>query len=76
MRIDEPGCDDQPADIDHSGHVPGIDRRQVVDRQDPVPEDADVRAAAGRAGAVHDGAAAEQEIEGRHALMMPPRTGH
>ena len=48
---------------------------EVVDGQDPVAEDADVGTAPGRPGPVDDGAAAQEQVEGGHAVMMPPRTG-
>jgi hypothetical protein len=74
VRVDEPRRDDQPIDIDHPGNVADIDRREVVDRKDPIPQDPDVRASPGCPSAIDDGAATEEEIEGGHALMMPPRT--
>ena len=75
VRVDESGRDDEPAGVDHLRDVARVDRREVVDREDPVAQDPDVRAATGRSGAIHDGAAAQEQVEGGHPLMMPARTG-
>ena len=70
-----PGRDDEPAGVDHLRDIARIDRREVVDGQDAVPEDADVGTAPGRSGPVHDGPAAHEQVESGHPLMMTARTG-
>ena len=42
VRVDEPGRDDPPADLEDGRHLAVRDRRQVADGQDPVAEDADI----------------------------------
>ena len=76
VRVDEPRGDDKTGGIDHLRHADVIDRRQVIDGEDAVAEHADVRATAGSATAIDDGAVANQQIEGGHVEMMPPRTAH
>jgi hypothetical protein len=76
VGVDEAGGDDEPTGVDHLRHVTRVHGREIVDRQDPVAQDADVGGAPRGAGAIDDGPAAHEQVESGHALMMPPRTGH
>ena len=74
MRVDEPRSHDQTGRVDGAGR--DIDRREVADRKHAIPEDPDVGGPTRRPGAVHDRAAPDEQVEGRHVPMMPSRTGH
>ena len=73
VRVDEPRRDDETRGVDHVRDARGVDRRQVVDREDPVTQHPDVRATPGRPGAIHNGAAVQKQVEDGHPLMMTPR---
>ena len=63
VRVDEAGADDPAGDLDDARHAPRVERRQVADLDDPVAAHEHVGDATGRAGAVDDGAAAEEQVE-------------
>jgi hypothetical protein len=62
VQVDEAGCDHLPVGLDHARGAGRVDRL-AGDAHDAVAPDRDVRAEAGRSGAVHHGAAADQQVE-------------
>ena len=74
MRVDEPGRDDASRGVDDGGDLTTIRGRKIADPQDAVAQHADVRASSWRAGPIDYGAAANEQVEGGHAQMMPPGT--
>ena len=60
MRIDEPRHDVFARNVDHALR---LRVRQIADGGDAVADNAHVRAERVRAGAVHDGAAAQYQIK-------------
>ena len=66
VRVDEPGRDDPPADVDDAFDLGRIDGAEVADRQDPVAEHADIGRPTRRAGPVDEEPAAQDEVEGGH----------
>ena len=75
VRVDEPGRDDTPGDLEDGRDLAVRDRRQVADGQDPVTEHADVGRTARAPGPVDHRPAAEQQVEGRHPAMVTGSTG-
>ena len=76
VRVDEPGRHYAPERIDHGRRAVPVDAGQISDGEDPITEHADVGGSTRGAGAVDDGAAANEQVEGRHARMMPPHKSH
>src|SRR6185369_1365785 len=60
VDVDEAGRDDLAAGVDHPAGRP---RRARLERDEAAPVDADVGVAPGRAGAVDQVAAADQQVE-------------
>ena len=59
VRVDEPGRDDEPGRVEDLRDAAIIDRRKVVDREDPVAQHPDIRAPGRGPGAIDDGAAVQ-----------------
>ena len=70
VRVDEPGVDDQPVDVDDRPDLAVVDRPEVADGQDPVAEHPDVGRSPWRAGPIDEEPAAQDEVEGGHRPMM------
>ena len=60
MQVDEPRRDDETPRVDRAGGARGIERR-ARDEDDAIVLDGDVGGIAGRAGAVDNGAVADQQ---------------
>ncbi len=73
VRVDEPRGHDAAGHVQHALDPVIVDGSQVADREDPVAEHADIGAPSGGPGAVDDGPAAEQQVEGGHRAMVTGR---
>ena len=62
MGIDEAGCYDEPADIDHAGCRDAL-TAGITEERDPLAADADIQDARRSACSIDDGAAAQEQID-------------
>ena len=70
VRIDEPGGDDKPADLEDGLDLTRVDSGKVANGQDPVAEDPNIGRPARAPGPIDHRPAAEEQIEYGHPTMV------
>ena len=79
MNVDEPGCDDQPGDVNDGSCAVS---REIADLGDTCSDDADVGAIAGPSRPVENSPTAQNDVEGAtarswgHSARRGRRTPH